>query len=196
MLSIESIKVSVLIPQNKFHRLFIAIPLSDEYISFLNSFRGANKNIKNVRWTKSENLHLTLCFIGHVDESKIEEIISVIVDLSHSTNSFRLDFKENRYAPKKSHPTMIWAEFRQNNDFANLYHSLHENLATYLIKKENRKDPIPHITLARLKGFSKEPLVQNEKLPAILTVNKIELWESRLRPTGSEYISIKSFALS
>lgn len=85
---------------NNFKRLFLAISVNQEYISFLTSFREANKNIKNIRWTAPVNLHLTLCFIGNVNESKINKVISIIENLSQKTKSFSLEFKENRYAPK------------------------------------------------------------------------------------------------
>jgi RNA 2',3'-cyclic 3'-phosphodiesterase len=183
-------------PGNNFKRLFVAIPLTQEYISFLNSFREANKDLKNVRWTLPENLHITLCFIGKVAESKTEEIISVIDELTQKTNPFSLEFKENRYATDKRQPTMIWCEFQKNKDFVDLYNSLHKRPTEYLVKKESRKNPIPHITLARLKSFSKDQLIQDKELPGILTVNKIELWESKLNPAGSEYSMIKRFLLS
>lgn len=91
---------------------------------------------------------------------------------------------------------MIWTEFKENSDFADLYHSLHQNLSDHLPNTGSHKDPIPHITLARLKCFSKDPFVEIKELPEPLIVNKIELWESKLSSAGSQYFPVKSFILS
>ncbi|MBU1767134.1 MAG: RNA 2',3'-cyclic phosphodiesterase [Candidatus Omnitrophica bacterium] len=70
-------------------RCFIAIPLSDNIHKELFKIQAQLKEVAaDVRWVKIENVHLTLKFLGEVDESKIKTISEELKKNSQRTYKF------------------------------------------------------------------------------------------------------------
>ncbi len=171
-------------------RLFFAIPIPDLYKKELvHSF--LQKSYPGIRWTKEEQLHITLHFLGPVDDEKIKELIPQAAAACQSFHSFNLQFNTFKAILHNRKPRMIWAQFEENQSFESLSHKLRDMFPT----GENRK-PVPHATLARIKQLRSLPF----ELPGIkafsLLVDKLHLWESHLNSSGSEYSSVSSFRLA
>ena len=82
---------------------------------------------------------------------------------------------------------------------ANVFNSLENNLAKIKIKKDERKF-IPHITIARIRenlNTGTADLIKKVSFnfKGSIVCSKITLFESRLKPSGADYIILKEFAL-
>ena len=82
---------------------------------------------------------------------------------------------------------------------AGVFKVLETNLAKIKIKKEERKF-IPHITIARIKenlNIGTADLLKKISLnfKGSIVCSKITLFESRLKPSGADYIILEEFAL-
>ncbi|MCD6097204.1 RNA 2',3'-cyclic phosphodiesterase [bacterium] len=191
-------------------RIFIAINLPDDIKNQLSLKQSKldklfSKSDIPVRWTKKENLHLTLYFLGYIRENKLESVFELTKKTSSSFESFSIKLNKIVYAPLNSFPPrMIWATGEKSSHFIELKRKIEDGLvkenffSKSFFKKEKKKDII-HITLARIRSiFSYNP----ENLPDIsedidldFKVNSIEVMESHLKPKGPEYTILKSFNL-
>jgi RNA 2',3'-cyclic 3'-phosphodiesterase len=184
-------------------RLFIAITLpADLRILLFHSMKDLAGQDFAVRPIIPECIHLTLKFLGRTDPLKLREIKAAINDTAEAISSF--SFKPGTAIG--SFPGNILSAnilFVPVEDTAGqieiVFKALENNLAKVKIKKEERK-LIPHITIARIKGNLNIGTVESIKKIALnyagsIVCSKITLFESRLKPTGADYIILEEFAL-
>ena len=150
-----------------------------------------------VRWIKPKNWHLTLYFIGDLTNDSIDQLASKLEDIQQ-LSKFELSFDKISFAPFKRQPTMIWALYKVDPKFDEFVAAICSSLKLALPDQaerfpEPRLPNYPHITLARFKdaSVSKQKL-SSIKLPDLL-INRFQLIESELTPTGSVYKVIKEY---
>ena len=180
-------------------RLFFAIPIPTEVKEILSSIEQ-KISLPLVRWTKPQNIHVTLFFMGDVEESEIPEVVESFKFVISKHQPFTLSFKNILLAPPHRPPSMVWASFCESESFEKLARDVQKKLGCFIDEKllhdNSKKKLIPHITLARFKGFVN---VRDILLPKFLVpdfkVDKIELVESQLTTGGPIYSSVGSFDL-
>lgn len=175
-----------------FKRLFIAIPVPKNIQERL---FNAHPNIEQpqFKWTPAENMHLTIAFLGKVRIENIAELKQKLKAISEETPTFKLVFNGIRIIFRQKTPTMIWATFLKKKAFVRL-----SKLLSNTLELELEHEPVPHITLARIKNLPMLPpdyAGYDEVDPFIVRVNRIELWESTLQPKSATYQSIGQFNL-
>jgi len=179
------------------HRIFIAINLPKEVKDYLAKFEKKRFNWP-VRWTKPENLHITLVFVGYVGDVELEKIKEITKQVVCNYREFDVVLEKICPGPINARPRMIWVLGKRNDYLSQLKEELENALISSseipYNRKENREFFV-HITLARARGFSKIPAV-DVKLNIEFKVNSIEIMESKLLPTGAEYNVVELFELS
>ena len=179
-------------------RLFVAIPLSK---STKDTFAAYKKNFKlnNVRWTEKENLHITIFFLGNIQQDIIPKIINLLQKTTGNIKPFTLKFEKIKFASPNKPPRMIWGQFYKNNEYSYLTKKISKVLNQFLqisIEKNATRENIPHVTLARIKNPNSVRDVQLKpiKIENLIVVS-YQLIESNLSPDGSIYSVIKEFIL-
>lgn len=176
-------------------RLFIAIPLPDDTRKALIKFQKKIKKI-NLRWTKEENLHFTLVFIGWIHEEKIETIKKSIEKAVQNFSPFLLKLDKIVLGPDEKRARMIWAVGETTFELKELRKKLAFELRNNNIFFENSHSLKLHITLARAKGKELRGVKIDEKIDLIFQAEKIFLMESELKPEGAEYRILAEFKLN
>ena len=205
------------------HRIFIAISLPDkikkklaekqkeidELFSSVDSFEE-NRSKFPGRWTKDENFHITLEFIGSVGNDELLGIIQSLKKIARKHNPFLVKLKKISYGPiKKNPPRMIWVVGEKSKEFAFLRDDI-EDVLSFVPSdnfKENKnknkeREFSPHITLARIKQWEwrridpEEIPEINEDIDLSFVADSIEVMESKLKRSGAEYIVLESILLS
>lgn len=129
-------------------RGFIAIELDDAVRQVLcdiqNKFR--NEGIKG-NYSFAENLHLTVKFLGELDEVQYQGICELLKKIASNQKSFVLTLdsignfnKENR--------SIIWAGLKRSEYLLKIYHDV-ENELERIMPGKREKSYSPHITLVR-----------------------------------------------
>ncbi len=192
---------------NKFmlKRIFVAINLPENIKKELMAFKEKWQNLI-CKWTKKENLHLTLIFIGYIKPSFLKNVFEATENVCQKYSPFFLNLKEISFGPpQKRPPRMIWVKVEKNPDLINLQkelkNSIFKNSLSEKFKLElEKEDFFPHITLARIKTYH---LRQMEEIPEIkekinlkFKVNFVEIMESKLKREGPQYFVLQRFPLS
>ena len=186
------------------HRVFIAINLPTDIRNKLYIHRDEYPELP-ARWTKRENLHLTLLFLGHTTDQELPEICQTVQEIAKKHAPFFLEFNKITYAPPgKEVPRMVWAEGKPSKELTRLQSDLEtaffEGQPGASGKKEI-SDFNPHITLARLKEWEFRK-IEPDEVPQVdkeislgFSVESIEVMESELGKQGPEYTILESAPL-
>lgn len=182
-------------------RCFIAIDLDERVKMALSALqmelKGCNADIK---WVKPENIHLTLKFLGNVDEKMLSKIEVKLGDACNKYNGFSLEAKGMDVFPNKRHPRVLWVDITSNDSLTGLQGEIEEGMASIGFEKENRGFT-PHLTIGRFRSttgiealYDKIQLHRNDSF-GLIDVRAVLLMESKLKPSGAEYIRIAEVPL-
>jgi RNA 2',3'-cyclic 3'-phosphodiesterase len=174
-------------------RTFIAIEIPSEIKSALAALQTELRRAgADVSWTKPENLHLTLNFLGEVDEKRIVEVEQACVSSAAEFQPFTLSLNDTGVFPNARQPRVLWAGLSgEVENVVAIRNRIGERLALIGFKPEEKKFH-SHLTIGRLKSNKKArellALAEAYQLPALsFVVTEIVLMKSELRPAGSEY---------
>ena len=175
-------------------RLFIAALLPKEIQRQLSLYINTLKPaVDGVKWEKPEKLHLTLNFLGDVDQSRIEEISLLLARNTQNCASFQLSTTLFGAFPNLRNPKVLYAGLSQNKMMANFQCSIEVGLSEPGFESDNRKF-MPHVTLGRVKKrivLQNVPILEKKKF----NITEIGLIRSELRPEGSVYTPVEIFKL-
>jgi len=179
-------------------RTFIAIELPDELKKKISDFQRNLKkqDILDGNWTK--NYHLTLKFLGEVNEGKLKDVVKVLAEIASKTKRFELEFKNLGAFPSQSYVRVLWVGTGAGDEEALVLHEEIDNSLTKL-DFEKEKEYTNHLTICRVKAVS-----DKKKLKEILEtkvdfgkfpVSEFKLIKSSLTEKGPVYESLKTFKL-
>lgn len=154
--------------------------------------------LPGAHWTRPENLHLTLRFIGEVDEGKAQDIDSALVGIN--APPFDLSLYGMGFFGKTKAARAVWARVERNDELIRLQHKIQSGLQRVGINSDERKFT-PHVTLARLKGTPRIQLEEfvaghaNFKTPSF-RIDKFVLYSSFLSSSGAIYTPEADYPLT
>jgi len=133
-------------------RTFIAVDLAagvKERLTALQEQLGRSGS--GVKWTRAENLHLTLLFLGEVDELDVVAICRLVQQRARRHAPFALEVAGLGAFPNLRRPKVLWAGIAEG--VADLC-ALHADLETGLLElgcyRREDREYTPHLTLGRL----------------------------------------------
>jgi 2'-5' RNA ligase len=152
------------------------------------------------KWVPAPNLHVTVAFLGDLDDGVVETAERHLVEATRGFPAFELHLTGAAAVPSPRAATMLWATL---DDAEGRLLALHDALMTALPEAgfDRRGRLRPHVTLVRartprraevrsvaaasalLDAAGKEP-------DGVVSVRSVTLFSSTLRPTGPEYREI------
>jgi len=147
-----------------------------------------------VKWMKEESLHLTISFIGYVDESVIPDICRKINEAVNNFEAFEITFNNIELGPDANNPKTIWLSGEPSLELGKLNEVIEQALG---MRPQKHKEYRPHITLGRIRKLRWDELSEkpnlNEKFNVTITVDSVSVMESK--GGGAEYVSLEECAL-
>jgi 2'-5' RNA ligase len=141
----------------------------------------------------SQNFHLTLVFLGYVDQEKLSDIAGAIRSAIAGIKPFDIEFEGVGGLPRLERPRVIYVDVKdESGGLTKLNEKISEAMKPFDVKLEDRKY-IPHMTLGRVATPKNlNALVEASKKFAgrsfgLLHVSSVELMLSDLRPSGPVY---------
>jgi 2'-5' RNA ligase len=171
-------------------RLFVGIALPPE-IKLRLSLIAAG--VPGARWVDPGNYHVTLRFIGDVDEGMAGDIDAALTQIRAGSFSVVLS-GVGQFGDR-----MLWAGIEKNPALLHLRDKVESALVRLGLEPETRRYA-PHVTLARLKGVSEgrlQAFIQEHALfrAEPFAVDRFSLIASYLTKSGAIYEDQADYAL-
>lgn len=179
-------------------RAFVAFKLPDELQKALKDHqRDLRRRFPYawLRWVPTENIHLTLKFLGHTDEAALPQIEAVLHSVASNYSAIMIEIDRPRLFPNPSRARGIWMGVSGGVTLKACAAELEAGLTDFGIAKPRRAFK-PHLTLARFRrAFSRRDLKQlAESVPNLpelpvqsVLLKELILYQSDLHPGGARY---------
>lgn len=176
-------------------KIFISINISDKIKNRLVSATQQWQNLP-VKWVRKENLHITLAFLGYIDDEKIAEICLAVKELSKEEATFEIELDKIELGPDEKEPKFIWLSGIPSEELRSLVAKIEKEVFISSLEKKSFR---PHITLGKIRKEKWEALEEkpeiNKKFSVIIPVESIDVMASKFSKSGSVYDVIESCPL-
>lgn len=181
--------------ESKLIRSFFAIPLSSDCRQKINSIEQELKRVlpSSIRWVSTENLHITLKFLGEFDSKLIPKIHEFLETGLSTIDQFEITFHGLGVFPNKQKPKVVWVGLDYQIEFINIFQKI-ENAANELGYPKEARGFSPHLTIGRVKNDTFDPsqigaiiynLKIDEKCQSL--ADRVVFYQSSLTPRGPVY---------
>ena len=184
-------------------RVFIAVNFGnrakEEMARLQNKIENSFNDACPIKWTRKENLHITVFFIGYVYDDDLISILDQVENVVRDFKPFRMKFNEVDFMPREKHRKMVWVFGEKNETLENLRQKIKKVI---LSTEKETESFLPHITLGRIVQWQFKK-IEEEEIPNIndnlvdfeTNVESIEIMESEIKKGGTEYIILKRIIL-
>jgi len=176
-------------------RTFIAVdlekPVRDRLIALQESLARTGTEIK---WVEPENVHLTLLFLGEVDDRAVIDVCRAVADVCATVHPFAMTVEKVGCFPNSRRPRILWAGIGDGSQEAV---ALHDALEPPLLElgcyRREDRPYAPHITLGRVQGDTvtfklSERIAKNQGWQGgQTTVREVLVMSSELSRDGPTY---------
>lgn len=173
-------------------RCFVAIQVSEEVRRRIVPLQERLSPLLAWKPVEFENMHLTLKFLGEVEDSKGEEIMARLRSACSGFGHFELSFKGIGVFPSLGYIRVIWVGVDQGHEsLVSLSKAIDSELATLGFPRE--KDFVPHLTIGRVKSVTRKrelvSVIEGLKAEEFgkTKVESVELMKSTLTTRGPIY---------
>lgn len=133
-------------------RSFIAFDLADDAKAEVSR---AAKELKStgadVKWVSAGSIHMTLKFLGNIEEEKVPDIIRRLDGVASMFPAFDAALSELGSFPKWEYAKVIWVGIGDGADeMISIARSVEDAMCDEGIPKEDRKFS-PHVTIGRVR---------------------------------------------
>lgn len=184
-------------------RSFLAFEIPSEIRDTVSSiYNGLKDKTLNIRWVKEENIHITLVFMGNVNEKDLDPMGKLLEKACNKYAPFLIRVKGVGVFSSLRSPRVLWIGI--DGDIERMGHfrdRIQKDLRRFGIKEEKRRFS-PHLTVGRFKrGFNNidrlRSLIEEyrDAISSDSMVRELVLFKSDLRPEGAVYTKLNSWAL-
>lgn len=167
-------------------RLFVALALPE---AVRNRLAGLGGGIPGARWLDAGQMHLTLRFIGDVDEAVFDDVRLALGAVA--APGFELVLDGAGHFGGRRRPRTVWVGAAANPALSHLNARVEAAVVDAGLAPETRRFT-PHVTIARLKGASAERVAaflgdRGMFRDGPIAVRRFQLFSSHLSHSGAIY---------
>ncbi|MCB9100043.1 MAG: RNA 2',3'-cyclic phosphodiesterase [Anaerolineales bacterium] len=191
-------------------RTFIAVELPDNARQIITQLQSRLKGLApphTVRWTASQNIHLTLHFLGDIQSDELDQINNALQTSTQTAQSFSLTLGELGCFPNMRRPRILWVGVHgETQPLIALHRRLGVALQTAINFTPESRPYAPHLTIGRVNSGGparhipqlSQMLATEQAVGRLVTfeVDHISLIKSELKPTGSIYTPLTRVSLN
>lgn len=174
-------------------RTFVSVSVPKEIVNIQSMLKSTvePKGVK-VRWVMNGKMHLTLKFIGNTTQGSVDNLNEALFNVVKSAKVINLSISGTGAFPVKGRPNVLWLGIKGDIDeLKQLTVNINNSLEPLGFITEKR-DFLPHVTIARIKSNQKKiPNISNylnttfTELP--MKIVKISLMQSESFSKGTFY---------
>ena len=183
-------------------RLFLAIPLPPDLAT--RAFEILPTALPGLRRVKAENLHITLAFLGHTPDERLDDVAAAAREAALPVSPFRLSFDRAGRFPERGRPRVVWLGIADGEaSVAELGAGVYAGLRSRGLRFDDR--PLaPHLTLARVaedasaaEAKTVGAALETMPVPTLgFDVTGIAVVQSVLSPKGPRYTALATVPLA
>lgn len=183
-------------------RLFVSVDLPEAFAASIEEVQRAVDGASGLSFTDPDQAHVTLKFLGDVDEAALDETVDAIeagVEKA-DVDPFECSVEGVGVFPSLEYISVLWLGVGAGSDSLTALHESIEERAIDAGFEPEDHEFTPHATIARMDHAGGKELVQEfveNRHPEIgtFTVEEVRLKESDLRPDGPVYSTVERFEL-
>lgn len=186
-------------------RTFLAIDLPSALHSAIGqNLRTVKRELPGLSWSKTENLHINLKFLGETTESQVDQIRRAVETAITNSPPFVVEFKGFGVFPDQRSPRVLWIGLGGALDsLSALADGVSRAVVPLGFPQEDRPFR-PHLTVARVKRDHREVgrvlatlgLLSAPFPCGPILVERVTLFKSDLRQTGPIYTKLWDVSLN
>ncbi|MFA5961688.1 MAG: RNA 2',3'-cyclic phosphodiesterase [Parcubacteria group bacterium] len=177
-------------------KIFISINLADRIRRRLIKSCEKWQNLP-VKWTKEENLHIELFFLGYIDNDVVAQACQKVCEAVCDIELFDLEFEKIVLAPSVEKPQEFRVVGKASDKLKNLCEAIEKELEIFVASK---KVFSPHITLGKIRKEKWEELDSkprvDEKASFAVGVESVDIMASHFGEGKNNFVLIESCPLS
>lgn len=186
-------------------RAFLAVGLNFDLRQRISEIQQELQRVlPTVNWVRPESIHLTLKFLGSMDPSLVEQVLTAIEPVRKNQAPIALEFQGLGVFPHIRQPRILWVGCPGDTS----------SLLNFVSRLEMALEPLgfppeaklyhPHLTLARIKhnhskigGILKQAgLLEQPCHLGMLPIDRVTLFRSDVSSSGAEYMPLWVVPLS
>jgi 2'-5' RNA ligase len=176
-------------------RTFIAVETSADIRASAGALQESlARTGAQVKWTSPETMHVTLLFLGEVDDRDLHSICRTVREVAASEPPFPLRVSGVGAFPTPRRPKILWAGLTEGaEELQRLHRKLEAKLIDLGCYRKEERGYTPHLTLGRVQRETDEFALARE-LPKLQSwdggrtvVEEVLVFSSELQRTGPEY---------
>ena len=180
-------------------RTFIALQLSDaleeDILALVGELRGRGVRAS---WARPSTMHLTLRFLGDVEEDLIEDVVASVGVAARDVPGFTMTTRSLGAFPSPSRPRVLWVGVDPVEGLYTLHEGVERELASIGFQREHRRFH-PHVTLGRIRdpgAQSLAGLLETLHAPReSVAVREVRIMKSTLKAGGAVHEQLASVPL-
>jgi RNA 2',3'-cyclic 3'-phosphodiesterase len=194
-------------PTPETFRLFIAVIVPEEIKDEIQKTQGILRRAlpkESVRWSKREQFHLTLKFLGNVEAQRVQPLADTLRNACQSVAPLALRAEGVGFFPDLRAPRVVWVGVNDRDQQLPLVQRTVEAAGRDFTAEESKEHFTGHVTLGRIKGLRRTEAQTLAGLAAGLatrvfgewTADKVELIRSQLSPGGAQHATLATIPLA
>jgi 2'-5' RNA ligase len=181
-------------------RTFIALMISEEWAAYLGGLaRNLAARMTGLSWVRPEHLHLTLRFMGDLDDSAVQRVRDSMARCGASEPAPLARLGALGVFPSLARPRVLWVGLAQGADAVSSLAKAVDNA----LRREGFGSPDkpirPHFTLARVRGGAEGLDAISGGVvpppPAAAYLDRVCVMKSELHPAGARYTALTEIRL-
>jgi 2'-5' RNA ligase len=184
-------------------RSFLAFDLPLEIKKIISHVsQEMKRSLRNVRWVRTENIHITMVFMGNIPAGDIESLGRFVGKVCKQYGTFNIALTGAGFFGGRRNPRVLWIGLTGDLERMSLLRDdLQAALRPYGINEEKRRFS-PHLTLGRFRWKGGEKM-QIEKILSqykdlkgpVCALDELILFRSDLSPRGAFYTRLNAWTL-
>jgi 2'-5' RNA ligase len=187
--------------------VFIAVPVpepvKDSIVVAQNELRDALPP-KAIRWTKREQLHVTLRFLGEVESDRVDALILCTRRACERTGALDLRAGGIGMFPHSRRPRVLWTHAHERRERLTVLQRSVEDATAEFTSERAEKTFTGHVTLGRCHAITRAQAALLTRLARAMesrafgewTADRIDIVRSELGPGGSHYTTLAEVPLA
>ncbi len=187
-------------------RVFIAVDINQQIKDAISRLQGQLLRKSGVgkgqaTWVKPEAMHLTLKFLGEIDDKQLEIVRKTIEAIVPSHKGFELSVESVGFFGGKAAKVLWVGSVKGSDNLITLAKDIEDKLEPEGFTKEEREFS-PHLTICRIKDFGAGKRLAElagdltDFNAGSVTIDAVKIYQSQLTPSGPIYTELANYKLS